>query len=335
MKHLESVLRHSPKGGSRIGWSSISQFAECEWSWFLSNVVPHPKGGFGVSQGDARPLWVGAMFHSAMQAWFLSAPETAQYSLDAALAGLEEAIRADGLRERDGDKAAEWESEVSQLFRRYALECGPQGPDPDGDRFRVAFDAEGPLVERDFEIDLGYQGYYYTSRIDLVAWDAVTKGQLLVVEHKTCDVSRAGSALRGYALDPQLSGETLAVAAAWQRPVVPVINMVKKRAAAKSTCRAWEPMPRSQHDLEKFRIDVVRRLKRMDERVEEYKSLVDKGVPALDAGSLVFDGSPKGKICADQGRQCAFYSACYQRSTREHWLAATEPRFQLEEGTLA
>lgn len=333
MKHLESVLRHSPTGGSRIGWSALSQFAECEFNWFLSYVVPHPKGGFGIGQGDARALWVGAMFHEAMKAWFLSAPETAQYSLDAALSALETSVRENGLRERDPDRAAEWESETAQLFRRYALECGPTGADPDGDRFRVAFDAEGPLVEREFEVDLGYNGYYYTTRIDLVAWDAATPNQLLVVEHKTCDVSRAGSALRGYALDPQLSGETLAVAAAWQRPVVPVINMVKKRAAQKNPCRAWEPMPRSQVDLEKFRIDVVRRLKRMDEKVEEYKELVARGVPALEAGSMVFDGSPKGKVCADQGRQCAFYDACYRRSTREHWLAATEPRFKLEEGT--
>ncbi len=332
MKHLESVLRHSPRGGSRIGWSALSQFQECEWSYFLSNILPHPKGGFGISQGDARALWIGAMFHSAMQAWFLSAPETGQYSMDAALAGLEAAVREDGLRERDSDKAAEWESDVSQLFRRYALECGPAGPDPDRDRFRVAFDADGPLVEREFEVDLGYNGYYYTTRIDLVAWDAITPNQLLVVEHKTCDVSRAGSALRGYALDPQLSGETLAVSAAWERGVVPVVNMVKKRAAAKATCRAWEPMPRSPVDLEKFRIDVVRRLKRMDERVEEYKSLVESGVPALEAGSMVFDGSPKGKVCADQGRQCAFYDMCYRKSIRSSLLAATEPHFQIEEG---
>ncbi len=330
MKHLEKVLRHSSRGGSRIGWSAISQFQECELSYFYANVVPHPSGGFGVAGGEARALWVGTRVHEALAAWYLSSPHNAHYDADAGVAALETGARESGLLESEPENAAAWTEEALGLFRRYAAECGPNGPTPDGDYFRIAFDAEGPLVEREFEIDLGWGGYFYTTRIDAIGWDRATPGRLLVVEHKTCDVSRAGSALRGYALDPQLSGETLAVQAAWQQPVVPVINLIKKRAAAKSTCRSWDPMPRSPADLEKFRIDTVRTLKRMDERVEEYLALVERGVPPLDAGNLVFHGSPKGRICADQGRQCTFYDFCYRKSTRMDTLAGTNPRFPSE-----
>jgi hypothetical protein len=131
-------------------------------------------------------------------------------------------------------------------------------------------------------------------------------------------------------LDPQLSGETLAVSAAWNRPVVPVVNLLKKRAAAKNAYRSWDPMPRSPLDLEKFRLDTVRTLKRMDEAVEEWQTLVESGVTMLHAADLIFHGSPKGRICADQGRQCFAYDACWRRANREQWLAMAEPRFPLE-----
>lgn len=320
MKTLESVLHTTPGGGSKIGWSMLSMFLECELRWFLANVVPHPKGGFGVAERPSRALTVGALFHAGLAA-FLQTGED-----ESGLAAIETAkVEFGGAPE---EYLAEWVEEAGQLYRRYAKECGPAGPDPDSDRFAVAVDPDGRVVERDYTVDLGYNGYYFTTRIDAVAWDVVTEGTLLIVEHKTCDVSRVGMALRDYQVSGQLTGEMMAVQAAYPEVecVIPVINLVKKRAAAKNAVRSWEPMPRSPADVEKFRNDVIRRLRRMDAAVAEYQELVAAGVEPLEAGNLVFDGSPKVGTCSG----CAFYEACYRRTNRRQWLATTEPRHAAE-----
>lgn len=359
MKHLDPLLHSSATGGSRIGWSMISLFDECEMRWFIRQAVPHPAGGHGVGgRGSARALWVGSRVHTALEAWLRSSPGNAQYCADTALAALELDIREAIGEAFDAAEGAKWAAQAVDITRRYTLECGPSGPDPDGDRFRVAFDEAGePLIEREFAIDLGYEGLYYTTRIDCIGWDTISlRGHepprllangttswdpalgphpaLVIVEHKTMDVTRASAALRGYALDPQIAGEVMAVRSAWPSVpvVIPVINAIKKcsRGRVQGLQRAWEPVHRDATDLAKFRIDVLKRVRRMDAAVGEFNTLREQGIPLWEAADLVFDGSPKGFTCADQGRQCPYYNACFRRAHRSEWLATTEPRFLVE-----
>lgn len=342
MQLLKSAIRKRPtdSGGTEIGWSSLSQYAACPHRWALAEILPHPRGGHGIGSRPGRALIVGSLVHAFLHGWYLSSPEEANYSDDAGFEKLSEEARKftpDDLNQTSASNRATPLAEALGLCTRYAAECGTTGPDPDRDRFRIAFDEEGPLIERPFAVDLGWEGYYFTTRIDTVAW-AVTDGapdpsHIVIPEHKTCDVAKRAGTLADLALSGQFCGEFLAVREdlGHTGQITPVINMIQKRAAAKDLCRIWEPLTKTPRDIDKFRRDVVKLLKAMAADVEEYNALTKSGVPPLQAIELAFRANPPRETCAGQGYKCFAYDLCLARSTGPGWLLGTEPRFPLEE----
>jgi len=361
MQTLKSILnkRVGDSGGTEIGWSSLSAFHACEKRWALGELLPHPKGGFGIGARMAHPLFVGQRIHDAMKAWYLSdptsmadwdgSPVTRRYSAEAGMEALREGGKRDKAAVENDEDWAKWSAEAEQLWRRYSAETGASGPDPETNYFVVAHDNEGPMVERFFAVPLGYQDYYMTTRLDTVGWavdDLPTSknpGTIVIPEHKTCDVSFRAATLADYGLSGQVSCEALAVkeCLGFLGHVYPVINLIQKRSKGEKTllsergrtgelCRIWEPVDRSERDLLKFKIDMVRRLKRMNSLVEEYKEHVKLGVDPLDAIELVFDGHPERMTCAGQGFRCGMYDLCRNRQNAKALLLSTTPRFAAE-----
>jgi hypothetical protein len=93
------------------------------------------------------------------------------------------------------------------------------------------------------------------------------------------------------------------------------LNALVKDRAAKSTLASFtrRDYSRTPAQLEKFRLDIVRKLKRIDEMVEEWMTLVAKGMAYEDAALAVFDGTPSGTQCVGMGFACEFLSICQSR----------------------
>lgn len=343
MHNLRTAIhKRGESGGTEIGWSALSQYARCPLQWALAELLPHPSGGAGIASRPGRALIVGTLVHAWLAGWYRSDPEHGNYDADAGFAALNEAaleFSEDDLQQSGASNKATPLAEALDLCRRYAAECCATGPDPDRERFIVAIDDEGPLVERYFKIDLGYGGYYFTSRIDTIGWacddlpTTTSPGTMVIPEHKTCDVSKRKATLDDLALSGQFSGEAMAVRneLGHKGKIIPYINLIQKRAAARDVCRIWEPNERTDADLEKFRIDVVKRLKHMDADVAEYRELVKAGVPPLTAIHLVFSAHPPRETCAGQGYQCFAYEGCRDRKNFSSWLLGTAPRFPAED----
>lgn len=342
MQVLKNAIRKRPdgSGGTEIGWSSLSQYAACPHRWALAELLPHPRGGHGIGSRPGRALIVGTLVHAFLHGWYLSSPEEGDYITDAGFDKLSDEAKKyapEDLSQTSMSARTTPLAEALDLCTRYSRECSLTGPDPDAHRFRIAFDEEGPLVEREFRVDLKWEGYYFTTRIDTIAW-AVTDGvvdpsTIVIPEHKTCDVSKRAGTLADLALSGQFCGEYLAVQEDLGHPgkIIPVINMIQKRAAAKDLCRIWEPLNKTPRDLEKFRRDTVKLLKQMSADVSEYQALLKTGLHPLEAIELVFRGSPPRETCAGQGYKCFAYDLCISRSTGKGWLMGTEPRFSAED----
>ena len=361
MKTLQSVLqKRDENSGTMIGWSSMSAFHACELKWALSELLPHPKGGIGIDSGMSHALFVGSRIHDALRAWYHSDPTsvadhdggpiTRRYDSDAGMQALRRSCDETRDAVADDERWAEWKAESEQIWRRYAAECGPGGPDPETNYFVLAHDENGPLVEREFTVPLGYGDWFMSTRVDTIGWDihnlptTTHEGVIVIPEHKTSDVAMARGALLDYALSGQLSVETLAIkeCLGWQGQTLPIINLIKKRAAGEKIplaerglkgglCRLWEPQTRTDFDLAKFKHDMVRRLKRMTLLVEEWKEHIRKGMDPLDAIYLVFDGNPERQTCAGQGYQCFAYNLCLDKRVMRGSLLSTNPRFPANE----
>jgi len=336
MNNLRTTIhKRGESGGTEIGWSALSQYARCPRQWALAELLPHPSGGTGLASRPGRALIVGTLVHAFLKGWYLSDPDNGHYSADAGFTELHEAkllFSDDDITQTGYGKDTPL-ADAMDLCRRYAKECGADGPDPDIARFRVATDEEGPLVERYFKVDLGYNDYYLTTRIDTIGWAPGSDDIILIPEHKTCDVSKQMATIFDLALSGQLTIETWAIRSnlGHTGEIIPVINLIRKRAAAKDVCRIWEPQRRTPVDLEYFRQHIIRRLRRMDSDVAEYRALVEKGVPPLTAILTVFEAAPPRETCAGQGFKCFAYDLCSDIANAGAWLLGTDARFPKEE----
>lgn len=344
------------KGGSRVGWSFLRSFSQCETLWFNTYLRPHARvpGAHGHTfpeRPSARSL--GTIVHHMLQNWYLSDCELdaqgrckkdhdptreAAYSLDYAISVCAPFVEAtySGWSE---EERAEYIGKACELFERHHAYCGPGGTLPESRLLRVAHDGEGvPLVERTFELPLGYADYIFTSKVDLVV---SAYGKLFPLDHKTHDAGVVPKKLRAYALDGQISGQVWVLRALWDTNSAGLlkprgewitgdggyVNIIVKRAAASRPPRMLELMARSETDLEVFRANTVRKLKRMNERIEEWQGHVSAGMDPDAAALLTFDSYPSGDVCGEW--PCDFYQGCKVREMAGQWLGdQTEPRWQ-------
>lgn len=332
------TLKEKPAGGgSPFGVHYITDFATCPTKFYWRNLAiwpgvylsVGPDGAItdareaqafadsptlpvGVEQrGFAPALDTGSRVHAGVAAFYLSGcrdgEDSGERSLDAMLeAAREDPPWPDDPTEGHYESLALADKMLRRYFEVYKAE----------DAVRVAFDPEGqPLVEREFWLDLDYNGYRFTCRADLVYWQ---NGEYLrFMEHKTCRASDLPKWLKRAELDGQFTGQFLMGRSHFpDQPFDAVsLNALVKDRGAKSNLPDMmrKPYSRSNAQLEKFRIDTVRKLKRIDESVEEWRDLIGRGMEPEDAAKVVFDGSPSGYECVGTGISCTFATLCSNR----------------------
>lgn len=330
MSTLMRMLPHDPeKGGSRVGWHFISTWKKCQMLWWNVYGRPHALGGTGhvirESPGDARAL--GTVIHAALEAWY-----THDYSLDAAMAGTERAVaRYDWW---PADTRAEMLANAVEVMQRHHAYCGPEGTVPETDRYVVARDATGPLVERTFEIPLApdhptLHEYVFTAKTDLVVTE-VSTGRLWPMDHKSCNANTKVGLEREYRLSGQASGQLWVLRQLWPTANLGhggLCNAVIKGAGRGKPPREIFEVPRSTLDLDVFAHTTLRTLVAINAAVEEWYGLVDAGQDPDAAALLVFDSYPDAYTCAGKWSPCDFFGACSHRDASGSWLASqTTPR---------
>jgi hypothetical protein len=151
---------------TRFGAHFIQDFRNCPFLWWLR----HRARGTGlVPELTPIPLLVGSTYHAGLEDYYLSGWEDGQYDLTAARQAATLHMESRWDEAKDEQQALEITQQVEGLLDHYDAEFGPKGARPDWPTIRVLPDAEGhPLIEREFEIDLGYHGAIFTARIDTV-----------------------------------------------------------------------------------------------------------------------------------------------------------------------
>lgn len=334
-----------PKGGSRFGWSYLSVASDCPTKWFLRNLAPWPGSGVVVDpitrhlsmdgarelpisgQGDdSTPLLpvgleskrfspaldTGSRFHLGLEAYYRSGlaisgdrlVDTRQRDLDAAISGA-----AVGMSPEPTEPELESLSVAQRLLRGYVAHYGG-----DSDVEVVVLPDNTPGVELELWLDLGHQGYQFTSRLDLVYRKA---GYLWALEHKTTAASALGKLINRFSIDGQVTGQFLQLVSHFpDEPIGGVtLNAAVKDRGAKSDLPSFSrrDYSRTPAQLEKFRLDAIRKLRQIDLWVEEWLELVAKGMSFEDAALAVFDGTPNGTQCVGMGFACEFLQICQRR----------------------
>ena len=342
------------RGGSPLGIHFLSDYSDCPTKWYWRNLAlwpgvipptdpsspisadpltveqgnargfPPPEGlPIGIeSAGFAPALDTGSRVHAGLAAWYLSGCRDGEDSRERSVSAALDAARLDPLISGDEPTEAIAESLAltDKLLTGYA-EFWKDEP------VFVAHDpiSGEPLVEREFWLDLGYRGYCFTARCDLTYWSgAPHSGYLRFMEHKTARASDLPRWLKRAELDGQFTGQYLIGASHF--PSLPfdavTLNVLVKDRSAKSKDPAFarRSYARTPSQLEKFRLDLVRRLKRIDEATEEWRDLVGRGMEPDDAAKIVFDGTPSGYECVGTGIACTFASLCANRERASRLL---------------
>ena len=315
--------------GSRFGWSYVQTASDCPTKWYLRNLAPWPGSGVAVdpfakklfmpgvegplpvgmeSQRFAPALDIGTRFHSGVEAFYRSGLSGGK---DTGVRSVNDALDAcaAGLAEDASEPEQEAVADALRLLRNY---LAFYGQDPDVEVYM--FPDGQPGVEAELWLDLGYSGYQFTSRLDLIYRKA---GYLWSMEHKTTAASAYGKLISRFSIDGQVTGQFLQLQShLTDEPIGGVtLNAAVKDRAAKSTLPQFgrRDYSRTPAQLEKFRLDIVRKLKQIDQWVEEWMDLVAKGMDFNDAALAVFDGTPNGTQCVGMGFSCEFLELCQNR----------------------
>ncbi len=318
-------------GASRTGIHYMKEWRSCPIKWFNKFARPHPSGGLGLRSKDmTKPLVLGVCVHDGLEAYYHSGIRCGK---DSCIRDVELAVRTAQAKLATFDLADFPEireacfAESEKLIRSYHDFWGPGGINDDTTELRVVCDSSGPIIEREYEIDLG-NGYSYTCRVDLVVeqWE-----QCYVMEHKTCGVYGLWSLVRRFNLDAQATGECLVLSdKLGDKPVNGVmLNALVKERGPNSKVPPFhrEPIPRSDLQLEKFEDDARSTLIDIDQHMYLYNELVDKGVSVDSAARKVFPGhGTSNGHCQAWNRPCEYTDLCQHPGYELKYLCNYDPR---------
>lgn len=275
------IPQRSATGGSLIGNSYLATYAACPYEWFNRYLRPGPdESHVGISPKREKPfLTVGRVFHEGIAEWYRSGcrdgADTGERSVDRALDVARRTHNSAVKMElyADAEEAdASWLS-VETLLRSYHDRYGPTSPNPEYPEIEVVHDGLGqPLIEREFKLDLGYGGYVFTTRPDMLM---LKRGYLCTRDHKTSTARYVGERLRTIDWDPQFTGEYLAIRRLF--PEEPLngaeANVLVKDRSMKSKFDIAErnTTTRSDRDLDAFAKESMDLLQRIDVAVEGFK----------------------------------------------------------------
>lgn len=327
-------------GGTRFGHHYLKTFEDCPQLFFNQYVRPIERDGVkyrGISaKKTARPLLSGGLFHEGLAAWYLSGcrdgEDTGERDIEAALEvakGFWEKIQ--GEYEGGPDGAEEDWIEISALLRQYHDHHGPDGASEYPD-LRIAHDGAGvPLVERAFELSMGYPAdnpYIYTVRVDAIIERC--PGFRQIFEHKTSNYRWVSTRIKTIHTDAQFTGEFAALQALC--PDDPLngilVNVIAKGRGPRSSVALTtrETTTRSPGVMRAWRKTVVKTLIDIDEAVAGFDGVMAQGVDLEQAAEWYFPlrGTRTGH-CWSYNRLCGFASLC-ERDNIKGELGEFKPR---------
>lgn len=297
------------EGGSPFGSSFIKGWWECPKKWWYGFLAPHPKGGLGLESAFlAKPLAIGIVFHKWAEAYYSSgSEETANQTV------------VDWFKDYQGPKIldlGEVDDMVTALVDNYT----------DYENYHpleILYWDDKPMVECNLEVDLGYNGYIYTARLDGVCRNK-EDGYNYVLEHKTVDASRYGELAGSVDFDMQFTGQNFLA-----HHLLPdlntqgvLVNCVKKRVGKNNPEKVARhisyPNP---FKLEKFRLDVTRTLENIDHSIAKYEELVALPMGPYEAARQVFDERGDRKC-----NWCEYKEICRNPTKAKEFAAPFLPR---------
>jgi hypothetical protein len=321
-------------GGSRFGSHYIGLSQDCKKKWFLRFRYPTEAGRGLESIRTAKPLLMGWGAHEGLAAYYLTgwdttnACDTGQYDIDAACDHLATMLQGRASEFEDESQVIEVIEETQTLVRKYHDHYGPGGISPDYPDLQIMAGPEGePLIERELECSLGYKDYVFTARIDGLA---MYNGFANIFEHKTTAASSVGRLFQRMNIAMQATGQIFLV-----KNLMPdiqlngcLVNTLVKNRSARAISRGESPFmrditTRTNLELEKFRNDVVRELRVLEELEEEYTHLVSLGMSPGDAGNQVYTMNTSQCV---QFSRCEFYGLCKSIGFENNMMGLYRPR---------
>jgi len=332
-------------GASRFGIHFLGQWIACPRKAALSELMPHPQGGLGLTPNfTKRPLGVGWTYHEGIAHWYRTrctdrstgaqGDDTGQPSLEAALDHITVAGES---RRAEWEDEEEWAADMAlcrELVTRYDQWYGPKGVDPEWPEVRVYCDETGPWIERTIEVPIGDTGLIYTCRPDLIATHLST---LAVWEHKTTAPSSMAGLLARMHVEAQPTGELRALRHAHGTLLtnvsVVVINAINKKPAkgprGTTPHFARERVSRTQADFDQFDHDVETTLLWIGGMILHWHNLQEKhSMSPWEAMLYAFPklGTMHG-ACHAYNTQCHFASICQQAGREQMMALSYRPRF--------
>ena len=320
-------------GGSLVGNSYLTTWAQCPRKWFNSFYRPF-EGSEGIRpRFTSEHLLKGGTFHEGIAALYLSGcrdgEDTGEWDLDEAISVLE---FHHSKQETSYENQQKFEDDLQltrSMLTAYYSEFGLGSGQQDFPVIRVLHDGNGePLVERDFTVDLGYGGYVYTCRADLLI---LHHGYPKVMEHKTSAPGIwANKRVESIQFDSQFTGEIFVLKALFPDEILEgaLVNVVIKGGRSKIALRA--STTRDLNDLRTFRKSTIDILQQIDGAVARFQSDLHRGVGVEQAIDAHFpDHGERTTACNNYGG-CEFQPLCRNKGRVENVLRTFRPRTRVE-----
>ena len=337
-----------PTGGTALGNSYLSTWANCPREWF--NLYYRPIIGYDENDKEvirrgiqlpttATPLINGRIFHEAIGEWYNSGvrdgDDTGERSVEKAIdMARTHWTRAAGMNEYGGGAEESEESWrlLEQMIRDYHNDFGPDSMEPEFPEIRVVCDDQGqPLIEREWVAPLK-PGYNYTCRTDLII---TYRGNLMTMEHKSATRSSARMMLNSLATASQFTGEYWILSEIFPEEVLSgvLVNVVFKGPRPK-TARAQfqqaavrESTTRSPGMIEAWKKECIHILDQIEESIGEFDKLIQEGGDPEQAMMSCFPihGIRTGR-CNAYGRNCDYYNLCMLAGMEARQLNQFRPK---------
>jgi hypothetical protein len=285
---------------TRSGNSFTQAFQNCQMQWWFGHRAPLALGEPQLGAQPihtAPPLMIGGLMHTALENYYRSGRSLQDAAQAVELAATERMEEFISLEKRDEALAL-----VHRLLDRYDAAF------KDEDLEVMTDDVGELLIEREYEIDLGYNDYVFTSRPDMVvAW----QGYVGPLDYKTVAASRLHVDVANMSRGRQWTGELLAVQLAHPQWKVngAIGRFIVKDRSAKSPLGPFstEVTERSPHDFEKFHRDIVDVLQDIDARQELYDKKLEQGVDPFTAARQIY---LENRFFCYLFRQCEYLEPC-------------------------
>lgn len=304
-----STTTPATTGATAFGSHYIGTRDRCQRMGFLSFLAPHPKGGNGLrTKLPPGPVKLGGIVHEGIAAYYLSGPEDhTKRDVDYAVAKLEAAAAA-----RANDWATSEEREVDLTKGRallYDYHHHWRG-DPD---VLILSDKDGPLVEREWAIEIPGCPNPFTCRPDAIAkW----RDWVYVLEHKT--TTAYGVSLLRTSMRNNIQGTGECYVISKVLPHLPIqgvlLNILLKDRSSKSKYSPFErdTCARTPAQLAMFEAGVRARHQHWARQEAEWTQLTKElGDPWLAAQQVYAATGASTGACENQfGRPCEFLEMC-------------------------